>query len=533
MITRRFLVALAMLVAVLALLVTSAFAIPATGAPKGGTLRISTPADLDYVDPALGYYPKSFMLGYATCAKLFNYPDAQGAEGTKVTREVVRSYAVSTDRRTYTFDLHRTFRFHTGAPVTAQSFADAFNRDANPKLRSPATDFMREIAGAQDVIDGKATSISGVRLLGRYRLRIRLTKPVGDFLARLTLPFFCPVPPDTATDPRGIDDPAGSGPYYVYERIVNQRIVLKRNPYYRGNRPANVDQVIWTIDPPADCLLAAEQDRIDYCRFLLPETSYRPLAEKYGINKPGGQFFVSPAITTSYIAFNRSRPAFKGPGQIPLKKAINYAIDRKELTRAGGYLAGKRSDQMLPPALARATRIYSLEGADPATAREWLARAKRPPPKLVLYAFNDASDVAQAKILVFNLKQIDIDVEVKYFDFKTLPGKIATPGEPFDLFLGGWLADWADPATFFALLDRGNGVNLDDARINARVDAANRLTGPARRKAWADLDVDLMRTNPPWAPFMHTQARTFVSRSLGCFVHNPHYGFDIAAACKK
>ena len=62
---------------------------------------------------------------------------------------------------------------------------------------------MREIVGADAVIDGKATSISGVRVLGRYRLQIRLTKPLGDFTARLTLPFFCPVLPDTPIDPPG------------------------------------------------------------------------------------------------------------------------------------------------------------------------------------------------------------------------------------------------------------------------------------------------------------------------------------------
>ena len=65
------------------------------------------------------------------------------------------------------------------------------------------------------------------------------------------------------------------------------------------------------------------------------------------------------------------------------------------------------------------------------------------------------------------------------------------------------------------------------------MEAANRLTGAARRKAWADLDADLMRNNPPWAPIVHLQRRTFVSRSFGCFVVHPVYGVDIAAACKK
>ena len=77
------------------------------------------------------------------------------------------------------------------------------------------------------------------------------------------------------------------------------------------------------------------------------------------------------------------------------------------------------------------------------------------------------------------------------------------------------------------------GVNLRRPTVNERIEAANRLSGEARRKAWADLDVDLMRDNPPWLPLVHNQIRTFVSQSLGCFLDHPLYRFDIAAACKK
>ena len=65
------------------------------------------------------------------------------------------------------------------------------------------------------------------------------------------------------------------------------------------------------------------------------------------------------------------------------------------------------------------------------------------------------------------------------------------------------------------------------------MEATNRLTGEARRRAWAELDVDLMRNDPPWAPVVHHQNRMLVSRSLGCFVPSPIFGFDITALCKK
>ena len=537
--TRRLTISLAMLAVGLGLLVASGLARPAGSASaagearKGGTLRVSYAVEVDFVDPALAYSGRSWLLEYATCAKLFNYPDAPGAAGTRLVPEVVDRYAVSKDGRTYTFTLKKTFRFHTGARVTARSFADAFNRDAQPRLASPATAYMREIVGATSVIDGEAQSISGVRVLGRYRLQIRLTRPVGDFTARLSMPFFCPILPDTPITE--LNTPAGSGPYYLQERVLNQRIVLKRNPFYRGDRPANVDEVVLTLNSYEACVVAVEQNRIDYC-FPGIESVPQRLAERYGINRPGGQFFVSPSLWTTFVAFNHDRPAFRGPGQIPLEKAINYAIDRPEIARKFGYLGAKRTDQLLPPALAHPASIYPLKGADPATARKWLARATIKPSTLILYADNTSRGVAIAQTLVYNLKQIGIDVQVKYFFVDALAAKVATRGEPFDLALGGWLADYADPASFFVpLLYRGGawGVNLDDRRVNARIEAANRLSGEARRKAWADLDVDLMRDNPPWAPLGHNQIRTFVSRSLGCFLDHPLYRFDIAAACKK
>ena len=267
----------------------------------------------------------------------------------------------------------------------------------------------------------------------------------------------------------------------------------------------------------------------------------RRLADRYGINRPGGQFFRSLILGTPHLVFNHDRHAFKGSGQIALKKAINYAIDRPELTRAFTYLGGTRTDQLLPPALGRDASIYPLSGANRATARKWYARAKYRPTTLVYYAANDRFGIAIKEALEFNLKQIGIELDVKYYDFSTRLEKLGTRGEPFDLSYNNWGVDYADPAAFFEPLLGGDlratgNTNLSyysNQRATARMEAASRLSGTARRNAWADLDADLMRDDPPWAPIAHQAARTFVSPSYGCFVRNPIYGIDLAAACKK
>jgi ABC-type transport system substrate-binding protein len=330
--------------------------------------------------------------------------------------------------------------------------------------------------------------------------------------------------------------------------VLNRQTVLKRNPYYRGDRPVHVDQMTITVGLKADdCELAIEQDRLDTCLVTilrLPDATRRRIMQQYGINKPGGQFFLAPGSSTWYFAFNHDRPAFKGPGQIPLAKAINYAIDRPALARAFGYLTGRRDDQMLPPALEPDASIYPLGGADPATALKWLRRAKLKPSTLVLYTWAGPAGAAAAGDFKFELKQIGIDVEVKTYEQRTLGEKVGTRGEPFDVVLWGWGWDYPDGGSFFVPLlralhptDNGNVSYFDDPKTDATIAKASRLTGDARRTAWAKLDVDLMRNNPPWAPFIHTTLRAFVSKSYGCFLFHPTYsgGFvgDLATACKK
>ena len=118
----------------------------------------------------------------------------------------------------------------------------AFNRDANPKLQSPlvSVGYLHDIVGADAVIAGKARTISGVRALGPYTLQIRTTRLLPDLVSRLAMPFFCPIA--VSTPLTEIENPLGSGPYYIASRVPNRQVVLERNRFYRGSRPANVDR---------------------------------------------------------------------------------------------------------------------------------------------------------------------------------------------------------------------------------------------------------------------------------------------------
>jgi ABC-type oligopeptide transport system substrate-binding subunit len=289
-------VGLALGVGLLAAAAAAAVAGPTQG---GGTLRLSSILDVASVDPAIAYGPGSWMLEYATCAKLYNYPDAPAPKGSIVVPEVATGFpGVSRDGKTQTILLRRTFRVQTGQRITAANYVAAFNRDANPTVKSAAADagYLNDIVGANAVLAGKAQTIPGVRALGPYSLQIRTTKPVPDLVSRLTMPFFCPIAVDTPL--QEIDDPLGSGPYNIASRVPNRQIVLERNRFYRGPRPANVDRIVFTVGPgQAACRQAVEQDELDWCEFL-SVTDYRAIAATYGINRPNGRFFFNPTLAT-------------------------------------------------------------------------------------------------------------------------------------------------------------------------------------------------------------------------------------------
>ena len=140
-------------------------------------------------------------------------------------------------------------------------------------------------------------------------------------------------------------------------------------------------------------------------------------------------------------------------------------------------------------------------------------------------------------MLDFNLRQIGIELRVKYFDTDEVNRRIGIPGEPYDLYLYAWGADYTDPAGFLVpLLDPEGvgGLHLEDPLLARRLDVANRLRGDARLAALTELEVELMRDKPPLAAFGHSAQRVLLSRSVGCVVFHPvYFGPNLTTVCKK
>jgi ABC-type oligopeptide transport system substrate-binding subunit len=507
----------------------------ATTAKTGGTLNVDLTTDLDYTDPALSYLSTGWELEYATCLKLMNYPDGIGPKTSQLVPEAAAGFPkVSNNGKTYDFTIAAGFtKFSDGSNVTAASFKAAFDRNADPKMQSPAGAFM------SDVVGSSTSPVSGVKASGNH-LVVTLTTASPDFLARVAMPFFCAIPANLPHDPNGVLTPASAGPYYVAARVPNRSILLKTNPYYKGKRPHNAAQINYTVGNSLDATyLRVQQGATDYASGGIPPAAYAEAAQKYGINK--GQFWVQPLLSTSYLAFNTSRGIFKN--NVALRKAVNQAIDRRAMLSQSGFLAGKRTDQILPPGIAgfRDADLFPLKQPNIAAAKK-LAEGHTGDGNVVLYESNRGASPLRAQIIQYNLSQIGLKVDTKLFARAVQLTKEGTRGEPFDIADESWGADYADPYDFINVLLDGRNIQdqnnnnfayLNDPKFNQQMTQASLLSGPARYKAYGNLDVAIMQQAVPWAPRANANNRMLVSKRTGCFSYSAIYTVDLSALCLK
>jgi peptide/nickel transport system substrate-binding protein len=495
-------------------------------------------SDINYMDPALNYDFYGWQLGFATCLKLLNYPDKTGAAGARLVPEGATAMPrVSAGGRAYTFTVRRGMRFSDGSAVTPRSFVRSLERVLDPKMASPGAQFYSDIVGGAAYLVGKARRIAGIRVAGD-QLTIRLSKVAPDFLARMGMNFTCAVPESLPIDPKGVNVLPGAGPYYVASKTPGRSIVLKRNPSYGGARPQKWDEMRVTVGVDSNqSFLQVKRGDADYDMTGLPPTAHAELTRTYGINR--SRYFVHTANTIQYIALNTSRPLFE---DVRARQAVAHAVDRRSLARLAGLNGGAPSDQLLPPGIPgyRDARIYPLDKPNVERARQLLNGKTA---TAVLYAGNDPVSKNAAQVIQANLRQVGITVEPKTFTFAVVIEKAGRQGEPFDMFLIGWFADYPDPYDFINVLLHGrsisktNNINTaywNDPEYNRKMDAAARLSGDARYRAYGALDIDITRNASPFVVYQNSTVREFVSERLGCYSYQPAWGqMNLVLACLK
>ena len=489
-------------------------------APPPDTLVISQTQDFASLDPALAQTPEAWQLEYATCAKLLSYPPVEGYRGTRLEPEVASTLPqVSADRLTYTLTVRRGWRFSNGEPVTAASFARALARARSPQLVSPASGYLREVAGWH--ADGRT-------------LTIRLHRPAPDFAQRLALPYFCAVP---TWAPMEQDDKLPSaGPFAIESYQPGESLTLVRNRFYRGPVKAHLERIVYRFGTlSSEVLLQLERGEADYG--VLNSAAFSQLEQRFGDGSK--QLVVAREPTVAYLALNTTRPLFRDNPD--LRRAVAYAIDRAALARLFGPRGAEPTDEYLPPGLPgyQPQHVYPLDGPDLVRART-LAAGHLRGGKATFLACGTEDCANRAVVVAQALAKIGLHVKIV-----SSPGAYTLAGvrgTRFDIADVITRPDYGDP---YGLLDKlldgrviqsvGN-TNLAyyaSPALDHAIDRAERLTGVERARAYGKLGLEVARTDAPLVAYAVLNDRVFVSARVGCLTYQPVYGLDLAGICVK
>jgi peptide/nickel transport system substrate-binding protein len=522
---------------ILTLLLVAAPASGGRDVRPGGTFRVGIlPFELRAIDPALADGPVSGnVIPRATCAFLARFPDKWPPAGYRLKPEVAVSFPKITDGgKTYTFRIRPGFRFSSGERVTAASYARSLERILSPQMQAfMASSLAPEIVGGEEFASGKADRLRGVLARGD-KLVIRLTKPYSDFLAQTTA--LCPVPANLPLDPEGVRAPLpGSGPYFVAQFIPGRIAVLERNRFYRGSRPHRVSRIVFEMNSDLGALVdMAKREDLDWLGNV--GTTAGELVDRYGVNK--GRFLIKPGLSISMLVLNTEGALFRNNPK--LRRAMNFAVDRQALVNAFGQYENTPTAQFVPPNFPgyRPLRVYPRRHPDIAKARA-LARGHTRSGKAVFYTCARTPCIAEGQIVQDNLKKIGLDVDVKTFRAGARFDRAGTRGEPFDILEVTYGLTYPDPYQPLSTFDGRTIKDRDNVdfsyynspHFNRALDRTSRLTGAARARAFAELDLFLTRTAMPAVPYAAGSLASLVSSRTGCIVMNPY--LDLAAVCLK
>jgi YVTN family beta-propeller protein len=518
------------------------------GIQAGGVARVVAQNPLDSLDPAVANTLGSWLVEYATCVELFNYPDRPTPAGSRLVPEAaVARPRRSSDGKSYTFTIRPGFRFSppSNAPVTAQTFKFSIERALSPLIvAAPGAQFADDIAGVKAYEAGRAKHISGISVRGNT-LTVRLARAAPDISSRLALPFFCAVPPGTPIAKKGVNSVPAAGPYYVASYTPGQGAVLKRNPNYRGSRPHALDEIDYSVGiGKTESVKEVEAGTADFAARLngLAPAQGASLNARYGPGSPAARagdqrYFVHSMLSIETLFMNTSRPLF---ANVNLRKAVNYALDRRAIARANeafGFPA-QPADQFLQSGYPgfRDTHIYPLT-PDLTKARR-LARGLGG--RAVLYVCDVCLPIGQ--LIQAELKPIGISVEIVEIPGSGPDYRAGIRGAPFDLVLAEWYPVYTDPAGTLNYFFDGRSIRakgnsnysyLDDPAYNRKLATAAALSGQQRYAAYAKLEADLLRNASPAAPILHRDEQEFFSARVGCVVYEPIYTIDLAALCLR
>ena len=483
--------------------------VPVSDAPQGGTFRRMW-SDPPTLDPAL----VTDTTSAGVVVEVFSGLVALDTD-LRLIPDISERWEVSPDGLRYTFYLRPYAKFHDGKAITAQDFKWSIERAAHPDTGSPVADtYLNDIIGVEDVLEGRATDISGIKVIDDHTLQIDIDAPKAYFLAKLTYPTAYVLDRDNVEEGGRLwtDTPNGSGPFKLKEYSVGERIVLERNEnFYRT--PANVDTILMNL-AGGQSMAMYENDEIDIVGVGLFDLE-RVLDPNEELNK---QLVIAPpSFSVSYIGFNATMHPFKDP---KFRQALNHAIDKELIATEVLSDLVVPAYGPLPPGFPAYNE--SLEGLrfDRDLAQQLLAESEYPAlspedQRIVITVPGTGGTIGLYLEVIIEMwrEVLDVEVEVQQVEWATYLDDL-NDGK-FQAFAGlGWEADYPDPQDFLDILFHSeSGINhglYSNAEVDNILEEARVETDVARRIELYREAEELIVADAAWVPLWYTGEQYFL-----------------------
>ena len=418
------------------------------------------------------------------------------------------SWEVSPDGLTWTFKMRDGLKWSDGTDLNAKDFEYSFKRVCDVNLAAPyAETVCGMIEGYNDAIgnpdkEGKPTTTPDLDKLNvkasedGKTLTIKLAYPCSYFDKLVAFATLSPVQKATvekngdawATKPETY---VCNGPYMIEEWVPGERIVCKKNPYYKGGWDSTkivTEHIKFLLIEDSSAALAAYQNGTALMIKDVPTDEIDTLKE-------GGEFHAEPILGTYYLSFNLNDKTFADKN---VRKALSLALDRKyiaETVMHGTYSAAY--DYV-------GTGVIDAEGyfeentkklnggnyfisedyeANLAEAKKALAEAGYPNGEgfpAITYTTNEASyHKPLAEYIQNAYKELGITVKINIVEWSSFT-PMRRAGE-FQMARNGWVMDYNDASNMLELFVSTNGNN-DGKYNNKDFDAAIEKSKTADKK---------------------------------------------------
>jgi oligopeptide transport system substrate-binding protein len=428
------------------------------------------------------------------------------------------------DNKTFIFHLRKDAKWSNGDPVTADDFVYSFERVVDPNTASPYSWYLEisNIINAADIIDGKKDkSTLGVKALDAHTFQVKLDKPTSYFVKMMAHTTVKPVHKATVekwgikwTRPEHF---VGNGAYVPDTWVVNERLVLKRNPKYWDNAHTVINKVtflpIESQVSEMNRFLAGEMD----FTYELPVEHFRRLKKEHPESVS-----VKGYLCNYYYDFNNKQKPFD---DVRVRKALSYAIDRDIIAKAimgqgekPAYFFTPEITAGFNPTMPAYGKMTQKERNK--KAKELLAEAgfskQNPLSFSVIYNTSDNHKKVATAIQSMWKRTLGVNVQLENQEWKTFISK-RREGD-YQVARDAWCGDYNEASTFLSLLQSNNTANnakyyskeYDDTMLHAMLS-----TSESERAKLYDNAEQLLARDMPVAPIYQYVKSRLLSPRVG------------------